>query len=63
MGDVVGRTSDKCEHVVGKTHSTHDLAATIFHVLGCDPMKEYRTLDNRPIFTTDNGQPVRELFV
>lgn len=62
MGEVIGRTSDKCDRVIGAAHSTHDLAATIYHILGCDPMKEYRTLDNRPIFTTDNGKPVLEIL-
>jgi len=62
MGEVIGKTSDKCERVVGATNTTHDLAATIYHTLDCDPMKEYRTLDNRPIFTTDNGKIISEIF-
>ena len=39
-----------------------DLAATIFRTLGVDHTKEYRNVDGRPIFTTDNGQPIREMF-
>lgn len=61
-GSVHGRTSDKCEHVLGRGNSTHDLAATIFNALGVDYSKEYRNVDGRPILTTDNGKPIRELF-
>ncbi|MBW3540589.1 MAG: DUF1501 domain-containing protein [Planctomycetes bacterium] len=61
-GFVHGRTSDKCERVLGTANTTHDLAATIYERLGVDYAKEYRNIDGRPIFTTDNGQPIRELF-
>ncbi|MBI1312817.1 DUF1501 domain-containing protein [bacterium] len=61
-GHVHGRTSDKCEHVVGTENSTHDLAATIYSVLGVDYDKVYRNIDNRPILTTDNGKPIRGIL-
>ncbi|REJ82257.1 MAG: DUF1501 domain-containing protein [Planctomycetota bacterium] len=61
-GFVHGRTSDKCEHVVGATNSTHDLAATIFQTLHVDHTKEYHNVDSRPILTTDNGRPINEMF-
>ncbi len=61
-GFVHGRTSDKCEHVVGAKNSTHDFAATLFERLGVDYQKEYRNVDGRPIFTTDNGKPIRQMF-
>src|SRR5690606_1815468 len=35
-GHVHGRTSDKCEHVLGAQNSTLDLAATIYDLLGVD---------------------------
>ncbi len=61
-GHVHGRTNDKCEYVVGAADSTHDLAATIYHLLGVDHTKVYRNIDNRPIFTTDNGRPIRGIL-
>jgi hypothetical protein len=61
-GTIVGRTSERCETVVGASHSTHDLAATIYHLLGVDHLKEYHTLDRRPILTTDNGKPIEAVF-
>lgn len=62
MGSVVGQTSDRCEQVVGAANSTHDLAATFYRLLGVDHLKEYRTLDNRPILTTDNGRAIRGIL-
>jgi hypothetical protein len=61
-GFVHGRTTDKCEDVVGRSNSTHDLAATIYEALGVDHAKEYRNVDGRPILTTDNGKPIRQMF-
>ncbi|HUG69900.1 MAG TPA: DUF1501 domain-containing protein [Pirellulaceae bacterium] len=61
-GHVHGRTNDKCEHVVGAENSTHDLAATIYHILGIDHAKVYHNIDNRPILTTDNGKPIRGIL-
>jgi hypothetical protein len=61
-GFVHGRTSDKCEHVLGRTNTTHDLAATIYDALGVNHAKEYKNIDGRPILTTDNGRPIREMF-
>ena len=61
-GHVHGRTSDKCEHVVGTANSTHDLAATIYSLLGIDHKKVYRNIDGRPILTTDNGKPIRGIM-
>ncbi|MDA1052323.1 MAG: DUF1501 domain-containing protein [Planctomycetota bacterium] len=62
-GHVHGRTSEKCEHVVGTENSTHDLAATIYSLLGVDHNKVYRNIDNRPILVTDNGQPIRGMMM
>ena len=61
-GHVHGRTSDKCEHVVGSENSTNDLAATIYSILGVDHGKVYHNIDNRPIFTTDNGKPIHGIL-
>lgn len=61
-GHVFGKTNSRCEHVVGATNSTHDLAATIYHVLGVDHKKTYRNIDGRPIQVTDNGQPIQGIL-
>ena len=58
-GHVHGQTSDKCEHVVGASNSTHDFAATVYELLGIDHIKVYRNIDGRPIQVTDHGQPIR----
>ena len=62
-GFVHGQTDDKCAQVVGSADSTHDLAATIYSALGVASNKVYHNIDGRPILTTDNGHPVREMFV
>lgn len=61
-GSIIGKTNERCEHVVGASHSTHDLAATIYQLLGVDHLKEYHTADRRPILTTDNGKPIEAVF-
>jgi len=61
-GHVHGRTSDRCEFVVGSENSTHDLVATIYSILGVDYGRIYHNIDNRPIFTTDNGKPIRGIL-
>jgi uncharacterized protein (DUF1501 family) len=61
-GHVYGRTSDKCEHIVGATNSTHDLAATIYSILGVDHQQVYSNIDGRPILVTDNGKPIRGML-
>jgi hypothetical protein len=39
-----------------------DLAATIFHLLGLDPAREFIDPTGRPRRVTDSGQPLRELI-
>lgn len=60
MGTVVGQTDRLCERPVGTGHSTHDLAATIYHLLGIDYHREYRTPDGRPVLVNYHGQPIAE---
>lgn len=58
MGTVVGATDAKCERVVGTPHSSHDLAATVYRLLGIDCTKEYLTPDGRPVLVNYHGQPI-----
>lgn len=60
MGTVVGKTDRKCERPNGTTHSTHDFAATVFHILGIDGTKEYLTPDSRPVLLNYHGKPIAE---
>ncbi|MFO0877982.1 MAG: DUF1501 domain-containing protein [Gemmataceae bacterium] len=59
-GAVVGQTDRRCERVVGTPHSTHDLAATFFHLLGIDGTKEALTPDGRPVLLNYHGKPITE---
>ena len=58
MGSIVGQTDRKCERVAGTPHSTHDFAATIYHLLGIDGTKEYLGPDGRPHLINYHGQPI-----
>lgn len=62
MGEIVGRTDAKCEHPIGKTHSTLDYAATVFRLLGIDDTKEYTSNDGRPILINSGGKAIDEVF-
>lgn len=60
MGSVVGRTDRLCTEPVGVRHSTHDLAATLYTLLGIDLAKEYRGPDGRPHLINYHGTPIAE---
>jgi uncharacterized protein (DUF1501 family) len=60
MGAVVGRTDKHCARPEGTAHSTHDFAATIYHLLGIDGNKEYITPDGRPVLVNYHGKPIAE---
>jgi len=60
MGHVVGATDRKCTQVAGKSHSTLDYAATIFHLLGIDGTAEYQTEDGRPVVVNNGGEVIAE---
>lgn len=62
MGTVVGETDRHCSAPVGLSHSTFDLAATVYHLLGIDRHKEYRTPDNRPVLINHGGTPIAEVL-
>lgn len=60
MGSIVGRTDRHAERPVGTPHSTHDLAATIYHLLGIHLTREYRGPDGRPHLLNYHGRPIAE---
>ncbi len=63
MGQVVGRSTSKGEHVADRPISPQDVAATIFHHLGIDSRKVTFT-DSlaRPVPLIETGVPIRELL-
>ncbi len=60
MGTVVGQTDKHCAYPVGQSYSTHDFAATIYHLAGIDYTKEYVTPDGRPVLINYHGKPIAE---
>jgi len=63
MGQVIGRSSAKGEHVADRPVTPQDVTATVFHHLGIDARKVH-FLDDlaRPTALVENGEPVRELL-
>jgi hypothetical protein len=63
MGQTIGRSSPRGEHVVDRPVDPQDVAATIYHHLGIDAgaISFIDRLD-RPMPLLDNGRPIRELI-
>ena len=62
MGQTIGRSSARGEHVVERPLSPQDVAATVYHHLGIDGRGvEFRDSLDRPLALIDNGEPIREL--
>ena len=62
MGQVIGRSSERGEHVAERPIDPQDVAATIYHHLGIDARSV--TFDDRagrPTYLLDRGEPIREL--
>ena len=57
-----GQTDEIGKKIVEQPVSVPDLHATIYAALGVDPSKELFE-GNRPVPITDQGTPVRKLFV
>jgi uncharacterized protein (DUF1501 family) len=62
MGQVIGRSDPRGERVVDRPLDPQDVAATVYHHLGIDPLAAYFS-DRlaRPMPLLDHGQPIREL--
>ena len=62
MGQVIGRSSAKGEHVVDRPISPQDVAATVYHHLGIDSRSiTFEDRAGRPTYLIDKGEPIREL--
>ncbi|SIO58196.1 Protein of unknown function [Singulisphaera sp. GP187] len=64
MGQVIGRSSQRGEHVVDRPISPQDVAATVYHHLGIDARAvTFEDRTGRPTYLIENGDPIRELLV
>jgi hypothetical protein len=62
MGQVIGRSSARGEHVVDRPVSPQDVAATIYHHLGIDSRSvTFADRAGRPTYLIEKGEPIREL--
>ena len=62
MGQTVGRSSPRGEHVVERPISPEDVAATVYHHLGIDGRAaSFRDALDRPMPLVADGEPIREL--
>ena len=62
MGQVIGRSSERGEHVVDRPVTPQDVAATIYHHLGIDARSTiFEDRAGRPTYLIENGEPIREL--
>jgi hypothetical protein len=62
MGQVIGRSSARGEHVVDRPVSPQDVAATVYLHLGIDARSvTFADRTGRPTYLIENGEPIREL--
>ena len=63
MGQTIGRSSSRGEHVVDRPTNPQDIAATIYHHLGIDAQTvTFKDHLNRPYPLLDQGKPIHELI-
>ena len=62
IGGVVGQSSPKAEYPRTTPISPQDLMATIFHVLGIDPVIQFTDTSGRHVSAIQHGEPIRELI-
>jgi len=59
-GGVVGETDAYGELPAERPVGPEDILHTVYHLLGIDADKEYRTATNRPVKVLDKGEVIRE---
>jgi len=62
MGQAVGASNANGEYPVEAPYRPEDVLATMYHVLGVDPHREFLDRTGRPIPILSQGQPIRELI-
>jgi hypothetical protein len=62
MGQVIGRSNERGEHVADRPISPQDVAATVYHHLGIDSRSvTFEDRTGRPTYLIEKGEPIREL--
>jgi uncharacterized protein (DUF1501 family) len=62
MGQVIGKSNPRGEHVVDRPIGPQDVAATVLHHLGIDGRNVFfADSQNRPTALIETGQAIREL--
>lgn len=63
MGQTIGRSNARGEHVVDRPFDPQDVAATIYHHLGINAQSTaFNDHMGRPLTLLDRGEPIRELI-
>jgi len=61
-GQVIGRTDRDGGYVTSQAHTPEDYAATIYEKLGIDRNRPLHTASNRPVYFSQDAEPIAELF-
>jgi hypothetical protein len=62
MGQTIGRSSHRGEHVLDRPLDPQDIAATVYHHLGINARQvTFHDALDRPLQLLDRGEPIREL--
>ena len=63
MGQTIGRSSPRGEHVIERPLTPQDVAATVYHHLGINAHDvSFRDQLDRPLALLESGEPIRELI-
>ena len=62
MGQVVGATDARGERPRGKPCTPQNVLATLYHVLGIDPLTTLPDHQGRPVYLLDDREKVAELI-
>ncbi len=60
-GRIIGQTDKQAGLPISDAYTPSDLAATIFHLLGVGPNREFHDVDGRP-YRVYQGEPIRPLL-
>jgi hypothetical protein len=61
MGQVIGATDSRGERPRGNPYRPQNVLATLYHVLGIDPLTTIPDLSGRPVYVLDDREPIAEL--
>jgi hypothetical protein len=61
MGQVIGETDRRAERPKGRVFRSQHVLATLYHVLGIDPEKNFPDHTGRPQYILDNRETIAEL--